>query len=315
MIRIGLLGASRVATYAMIEPVRSHPDCTVVAIAARDGARAEAYAQQHGIAEAFVGYQALIDHPGIDAVYNGLPPAMHRDWTIAALRAGKHVLCEKPFALNADEARNMFAAAQSSKRVLLEAIHSRMHPLLARARALVDEGAIGEIQHMDAVFTVPISDRPGELRYLPALGGGALMDLGIYPVHWLQFFMGMPTELLAREINRHSSGVDMETSARFAFGAGRTGALQCSMQTPLDNRLKITGSLGTLQITNPLAPQRGHRLQIRTSSRNDDLTVEAPSSYACQLSAFVAAIGGSSPLVSANDSIAAMQMMDMITRA
>ena len=154
MMNIGLLGASRIARGAVIAPAAQMDDVAVASIAARDPARARAYAEAHGIANVADDYAALIADDDVNAVYVGLPPADHCRWSIAALRAGKHVLCEKPFAMNAAEAVEMVAAARDSGCVLLEAYHYRFHPAFAAALNMVR--ALGEVQSMRAHFNTPI---------------------------------------------------------------------------------------------------------------------------------------------------------------
>ena len=199
-IRVGALGASRIAVRALIDPAKARTDIVLAAVAARDLGRAEAYAAEHGFERALEGYQALIDDPDIDVIYNGLPPIRHADLTIAALKAGKAVLCEKPFAMNAGEARAMVAAAEETGLLLMEAFHYRYHPMFARILEVVRSGELGALSRIDAAFDATIADKPGELRYDASIGGGALMDLGTYPVHWARMVAGAErTETFGRE--------------------------------------------------------------------------------------------------------------------
>jgi predicted dehydrogenase len=180
-LRIGLLGASRIARTAVIAPTRDNPDFVVAAVAARDPDRARAYAAEHEIAHVADDYAALVRRDDLDVIYNGLPPAGHARWTIAALEAGKSVLCEKPFARDAGEARSMVRAAAANGKVLIEAFHYRFHNVMRAAAALTREGSLGRLKSAEAVFEVPIARAPGELRWLASQGGGALMDLGPTP--------------------------------------------------------------------------------------------------------------------------------------
>ena len=202
--RIGLLGASRIAPTAIVTPAGDVAGAQVHAVAARDRAKAEAFAATHGIPHVFDDYAALIASPDIDLVYNGLPINLHAAWSIRALEAGKHVLCEKPFAMNAAEARAMQAAAERSGARLIEAFHYRYHPGFAQMLAWIDAGRIGAVQSMTATFNVPIADDLGEIRRLPETGGGAMMDLGCYPLSWvLSVMRRAPASLTARRPVAH----------------------------------------------------------------------------------------------------------------
>ena len=188
-LKIGIIGAARVAVYAMLAPAVANPNTEVVGIAARDPARAKEFASTHGIAKAYATYDALIGDPGIDLVYVATPPMLHKAVAIKALRAGKHVLVEKPFAADAREAAEIIAAVKHGKRVF-EAFHYRHHALWNRIVELVRGGELGSIKHIEAAFHVPIPKSPEEFRWSASLGGGALMDLGCYPLQWTRVVAG-----------------------------------------------------------------------------------------------------------------------------
>src|SRR5436190_23731092 len=155
-VRIGVLGAAKIAPAALIKPARKLDEIDVSAIAARDRAKAESFAAKHGIPNVHDGYQALIDDPSIDAIYNPPPNGLHGRWTIAALEAGKHVLCEKPFTANADEAEEVAAVARRTGLVVMEAFHYRYHPLAVRLVTLLRSGELGSIRHVDAWMCTPL---------------------------------------------------------------------------------------------------------------------------------------------------------------
>jgi predicted dehydrogenase len=185
-VRIGILGAARIAPGALIQPARAVPEALVVTIAARHFPRARAFATRHGIPRVHETYQAVLDDSEVDAIYNPLPNSLHGEWTIRALRAGKHVLCEKPLASNAEEAQRMAAAAEDSGRVLVEAFHYRYHPLALRMKGIVDSGELGEVCHLEAHFCVPLIN-PRDIRYRYELAGGATMDLGCYCINLIRY--------------------------------------------------------------------------------------------------------------------------------
>ena len=281
-IRIGILGAAKIAPPVVIAPSRGHPDFEVVAVAARDPDRAKAYAAEHGIPQVAADYSALVRHADVDLVYNALPPAGHMQWTIAALEAGKHVLCEKPFAMNAAQVRRMNEAAERSGRTLVEAFHYRHHAVMRRAVAIVRSGELGMIERAEASFDVPIPFSEGELRWTREQGGGALMDLGCYPMHALRSVLGAePTVVEARCTMEH--GVDVATAAALDF-AGVPASLSCSMKPErFGATLRVTGSDGSLEILNFVAPQLGCRFTVTAGGETRQEPTEGSATYVAQL--------------------------------
>jgi len=315
-IRIGLLGASRIARGAVIAPVRDNPDFEIVAVAARDPERARAYAAEQGVPTVADSYEALIRRDDVDLIYNALPPAGHRQWTIAALEAGKDVLCEKPFARNAAEARDMVAAAEASGRVLIEAFHYRFHNVMRAAVALAHEGALGRLRSLTAEFDAPIPRTPGELRWSAEQGGGALMDLGCYPVHALRSIAGAEPEVV-RAAGVFEDGVDAAMRADFAFPDGLTGAIACSMTAPGFNaKLTVVGEKGAMEIVNFLAPQFGCRFTTTIDGVTREHGVEGPSTYAAQLAHVAQVLAGKiPPLTGGADAVGNMATIDAIYAA
>ena len=186
MLKIGVLGAARITPGALIKPARRTGRAEVVAVAARDVDRARAYAKKNKIPRVADSYEALLADPELDAVYIPLPNGLHGHWTVAALRAGKHVLCEKPFTANADEARQVAeAAAAHPGLVVMEAFHYEYHPMTRRLVEIVQSGELGIIKEIDIAFAAPLA-RPGDIRYQLDLAGGAMMDMGCYPISLLR---------------------------------------------------------------------------------------------------------------------------------
>ncbi|MDJ0749460.1 MAG: Gfo/Idh/MocA family oxidoreductase [Woeseiaceae bacterium] len=319
MIRIGLLGASRIGRGAIIAPAAEIAGVEVVTVAARSEARAREYAEVHGIPKVEPDYQALISSPEIDLVYNALPPSEHKGWTLAALRAGKHVLCEKPFSMNADEAEAMVGTAKETGRTLIEAFHCRFHPLFARVMELLDSGAIGTVLSMSSHFNVPIPSEPGELRYDKRLGGGAMMDLGCYPVHWVRNAAAEEPDVVSANADWHESGVDVAMEAELQFPLGATASVSCSMSEnlpdKLDANLTVTGEEGTLAVDNPLAPHIGHELTLETDRGVVSEQFGSESTYHYQLRHTVDVIeNGATQLTGGADAIGNMRVIDAIYR-
>src|ERR1700691_6306546 len=188
-IRFGILGAARIAPDALIKAAHNVPEAQVVAIAARDPKRAREFAAANGIPRVLATYADLIGDPDLDVIYNPLPNSMHCEWTIAALRAGKHVLCEKPMASNAAEAEQMTQVAKETGKILGEAFHYRYHPLADRVRTLMTDGTLGRLVHVEGHFSVPIPET--NIRFDWSLAGGATMDLGCYPLHMIRYFSAL----------------------------------------------------------------------------------------------------------------------------
>jgi predicted dehydrogenase len=311
-LRIGLLGASRVAVYAMIAAAKDVGGVEVVAVAARDPERARAYAELHGIPKSYGDYQALIEADDVDAVYNGLPPNLHALWSIAAVDAGKPVLCEKPFALSIGDVEAMLAAEARTGRLIMEAQHTYYHPRHARIREIVQGGLLGKIQTIDAQFDVPIPQTPDELRWDGAVGGGALWDLGIYPLYWLRAAMGEEPELVSAAHALNERGADIWTDAWFRFASGATGSISSSMERDFAVWLKVVGDNGTLHVPNPMSPN----VQTLTLTIGGDATEEHFTSrptYSFQLDAFRdAVVNGAAVQTRGEDSLATIRLLSEI---
>lgn len=314
-LRLGLLGAARIAPQALIEPARGLAH--VVAVAARDPARAEAFAREHNISRIYPSYEALVEAPEVDAVYVGLPCSLHHEWTLRALAAGKDVLCEKPLTCNAAQTRELVERAERLGRVLMEAHHWRYHPLAERVRAIVASGVLGPVRRMHAVFDAPIRDAD-DIRWHFELGGGALMDLGCYPVQWLRFVAGCEGTVRSARADEFPVGVDRAMHAELEFPGGIEATLSCSMHPEGRFRasLRVEGLEGTLDVDNPVAPHKGHELVLQTPAGERRERVPGDSTYRHQLEAFLAAVAARTPgLTGGVDAIATAAMMDAIYAA
>ena len=314
-IRIGLLGASKIAPTAVITPVRDNPDFAITAVAARDPDRAAVYAAEHGIPGVAADYAALAVRDDVDLVYNALPPSGHLQWTLAALAAGKAVLCEKPFAMNAHEARTMVEAARAAGRPLLEAAHYRFHDVLRSAEAMMRAGALGKIRSAEVEFCVTIARTPEELRWRADLGGGGLMDLGFYPIHALRTLMGSEPEVLSAT-GTFEDGVDSSISARLRFGEAEA-TIACAMAPPSPSaRLVIRGDRGHLEIRVFVAPQMGGRFTTVIDGVETRHLVEGPTTYAAQLIHVAQVLRGeAAALTGGEDAVANMAVIDAIYAA
>ena len=315
-VRIGILGAAKIVPAALIKPARQVAGVTVAAIAARDTARAQAFAKKHQVPHVFASYDELLDDPAIDAVYIPLPNGLHGRWTIRALAAGKHVLCEKPFALNAVEAEHMAQAGQQSGLVLMEAFHYRYHPLAARMKEIVSSGELGTLRRIRASLCFPLFSR-NDIRYNLALGGGATMDTGAYPINLLRFLSGEEPEVVQATAKLASPGVDRRMDAELHFPSGATGHIRASLLSSdlLRISASITGDRGHMNVLNYVAPQAYHRLTVKTARGHRTEHISGDASYTYQLRAFVQAINEGTPVpTDATDAIANMRVIDAIYR-
>jgi predicted dehydrogenase len=316
-LRLGILGAARIAPMALVAPARRTADATVHALAARDVERAHRFAARHGIPRVHRSYDALLADPEVDAVYAPLPNSLHALWTVRALEAGKHVLCEKPFAATVAEAEQMADAAARARRVLMEAFHYRYHALFARMRAILDAGEIGPVVHLEAHLCFPLP-RPSDIRYRRDLAGGALMDAGCYTVHLLRHLAGAEPEVVQARGEWTRGGVDRCMEARFRFPDGRSGRITCSLLSAwlLRASASVEGRAGRLRVLNPFLPQVFHRLRVVSGAGRRTERVAGPGSYDAQLRAFVAAVHDGAPIPTGPaDAIANMRVIEAIYAA
>jgi predicted dehydrogenase len=316
-LRIGVLGAARIAPSALIKPAKDNPEVAVTAVAARDGARARAFAAKNEIPRVHESYEALIADPDLDAIYNPLPNGLHGRWTRAALDAGKHVLCEKPFTANAVEAREIADVAAKSNRVVMEAFHYRYHPLALRAEQIIASGALGKLKRVEASLCFPLP-KFSDIRYNYALAGGALMDAGCYAVHMVRTFGGSTPEVVSAQAKLRDPRIDRAMTAELKFAEGHTGQVRCSMWSLrlLEISTRIVGERGELSLFNPVTPQFIHRLAISLPEGKSIERFPRRASYAYQLDAFAAAVLRGEPVkTTPEDAIENMTVIDAIYRA
>jgi len=320
MINIGILGAAKIAPKAIIHPARDRDDCQVLAVASRNLEKSRAYAKEHSIPKVLDDYHAVISHPEVHLVYNALPPNRHADLSIAALKAGKSVLCEKPFAMNAQEAEAMVAAAENSDGYLIEAYHYRFHPAVVEFLTLVHHGEIGEVQSMDGKFNAAIPNKPGELRYIKELGGGVLMDLGCYTLHLSRLVSMTEPEVESATATLSDSRVDAAMKAEMSFD-GAKAMLACDMRGETDREITftVTGDKGTATLDQYVHPYRQFTLTVetesgvRTFSEKDDEKRYTRSTYAYQLDHVVKVLSGkASALTGGADAVQTMRAIDAI---
>lgn len=245
ILRLGILGCANIAR-AFARDLAGHPQIQIAAVASRDLAKAQAFAQDFGIARAHGSYEALLADADIDAIYNPLPNTLHAPWSVQAAQAGKHVLCEKPMAMTAAEVTAMFDAAQANQVVLIEAFPYLFQPQTTALLQCVRDGSIGELRSVQACFGFTVGNVDTNIRLKPELGGGALGDAGCYPLSLIRkVFDQAPAQVIA--VPRwHASGVDIGMAATLIYADGRIAQMSCAMDGATHRRATIVGSAGTI---------------------------------------------------------------------
>lgn len=319
-LRIGILGAARIAEPAIVTPARTTGN-RLVAVAARDRRRAEAFAAQHGVERVLDSYANVITDPEVQVVYNPLANALHGPWNLAAIGSCKHVLTEKPFASNAEEAREVREAAVSAGVTVLEGFHYLHHPVTRRLHGLLDSGELGNLRHVEVnmVTPAPADDDP---RWWLSLGGGALMDLGCYSLHAhrvLAPWAGGPPRLVAARGGERAGqpGVDEWLSADLEFPSGATGSARCHMGGAKRRMTyRIVGDRGEATAADFVAPHLDDRVVVTTRAGQRVEGLGRRSSYTFQLEAFAAHLREGAPLpIDIDDAVETMTLIDGCYRA
>jgi predicted dehydrogenase len=277
-IKIGALGCADILRESLLELRNYRLPVTLFAIASRDIGRARAFATEHAIPRHYGSYDEMLEDPDVELVYNTLPNGMHCEWTIRALHAGKHVLCQKPAAANAAQAARMAAAVAETGRIFIEAWHYRHHPVARRIEAIVRSGVLGKLRSVETHFQVPgawVTAGPDNIRFSYPLAGGAMMDPGCYCVHLLRWVTGEEPEVLAASARLHSEQIDSAMEAELRFPSGIKGRLVTSLDysgDKLDEWLKVSGDNAELEVVQPCMPHWGeHFIHLR---RNGSLQTE-----------------------------------------
>jgi predicted dehydrogenase len=316
--RLGMLSTAAINGH-ILAAARETERVSAVAVASRDAARAEAYAAEHAIERAHGSYDALLADDHVDAVYIGLPNGMHHEWTMRALEAGKHVLCEKPYTRHAAEAEAAYATADAAGLVLMEAFMYRHHPQTAVVRDLVTTGAIGRLLSVRATFTFPLEDL-ANVRAIPELDGGALMDVGCYCVSAIRLLAGEPTRVAGEQVVG-PTGVDMAFHGTLRLADDVVGQLEASFRSPRRQSLEIVAEEGVVTVAAPFRTDWGGDVLLARrdgDAPGDPEVVPVPdgSSYRLQLDNFADAIEGRAPqLLGRDDAVGQARTIEALYRS
>ena len=291
----------------LIAGARASRKVVLAAVASRDQARADEYAKTWLIPRAYGSYEALLADPAIEAVYISLPNSLHVDWSIKALEAGKHVLCEKPLTRSVRAAEAAFDAADRAGRFLSEAFMYRHNPQTKRAKELVDAGAIGELRLIRASFSFPLYDA-SNIRLAPALDGGALMDVGCYAVSGARLFAGEPQKVFG-EAWVGASGTDWVTAGLMRFPRDVIAHFDCGTALTARDELEVVGSEGSLFLDDPwhcLTPV----IELRRDGTTERIALDVVNSYQLELEDVSDAIRGeTTPLLGRADAVAQARVL------
>lgn len=292
-LRWGLLSTARI-NRRLIPAMRASQRAELVAVASRSAEQARGYAAEWGIPRAHGSYEALLADPEVDAVYISLPNSLHVPWSVAAARAGKHVLCEKPLANSAAGCDEVISAASAAGVVAAEASMHLYHPLMHKARELVRGGVLGRVALLRGAFTF-LLDRPGDVRWLPELGGGSLWDVGSYPVGLVRWLAGEPQAVFGWQ-QLSASGVDATFAGVLQYEGGPLGAFDCGFASQFRVQAEVTGSEAVLTIERPYALDHSSRLLLRHGYDEEEVPTAKADPYQCEVEAVAEAALDGVPL-------------------
>jgi predicted dehydrogenase len=297
----GLLSTAKI-NHALIKPLRASSRTRLLAVASRTQSGVEEYAHEWKIPRAHGSYEALLANPEIDVIYNSLPNHLHAEWTIKALRAGKHVLCEKPFALTLGDADAMIAAAKETGKVLAEAFMYRHHQQTLKVKEIVDGGTLGKLQLIKGAFTFTLT-RAGNYRFIKEMGGGSIWDVGCYPISYARMLVGTePVEVFGWQIPG-KDGSDDAFIGQMRFENDVHAQFDCGFKSPSRSYVEIVGSDATLTIPNPFKPGLKNEAILKRGDQEEIIKIKGGELYLGEVEDMCDAIQfGKPPRISLEDS-------------
>ena len=311
VMRLGILSTARINRLLLAGAGRTDR-VEVTAVASRERSRAESYAREHGIERAYTSYEELLEDRSLDAVYIPLPNSMHVDWSVRALEAGKHVLCEKPLSRRPDDVERAFDAADRAGRILAEAFMFRHNPQTARLVALVEDGAVGRLRLVRAAFSFTIGGE-ANIRLAAELDGGALMDVGSYCVSGARLLAGEPEEVFGASVEER--GVDTVFAGTLVFPGELFAQFDCGFRLPLRDELEVVGSDGSIFLDDPWHCRRPV-IEVRREGDVEEIALQPVDSYRLELENLADAIEGrAEPLLGRDDALGQARAIDALYRS
>jgi len=311
--RWGVLSTARINDVVLAAAAKSER-VQMLAVASRDAARAEAYARERGFERSYGSYDALLADPDVEAVYISVPNGPHVEWSVRALEAGKHVLCEKPLTADASEAERAFDVAERNGLILMEAFMWRHHPQTVRLKELVDEGAVGTLRLIRSAFSFPAVDDPADMRLLTEPDGGSLLDVGCYCVNAARYLAGEPTKVYGASVLT-DAGVDVRFVATMWTADGVLAQFDAGLDVPVREELELIGDRGHIVVHDPwhgLEPA----IELRRDETTEMIAVEAVDSYRLELENLSDAVrGNADPLLGRADAVAQARVMEALFRS
>ncbi|MGA8206780.1 MAG: Gfo/Idh/MocA family oxidoreductase [Candidatus Dormiibacterota bacterium] len=318
-IRWGILSTANIAVKRFIPGAARSRNGVVAAIASRDLRRARDVAESLAIPRAYGSYQELLDDPEVDAIYNALPNSLHAEWTIKAAAAGKPVLCEKPLALDADQAQGMIDSCRSLGVLLMEAFMYRFHPQHARVVELIENGAVGELRFVRSAFTFMLEPFPaGNVRLSSELGGGALMDVGCYCVNASRMLFGEePSWASAQWDLRSEFGVEVSLAAILGFQGGRTAIFDCGFRAPGQGTYTAVGTRGQIEVPNAFVPPATEvTIRVTSGAELREEQIKGVDQYQLEAEEFAEALLTGRPLrIGADDALGTLRAIAALHRS
>jgi predicted dehydrogenase len=296
LLKWGLLSTARI-NRKLIPAIRDNPRAELISVASRSQSRASGYAAEWSIPRAHGSYEALLEDPDVEVIYVPLPNSLHAEWTVKALAAGKHVLCEKPLALSVAECDQIIEASRAHGVVAMEAVMYLYHPILHEAREMIRDGVVGEVTMVRGNFSF-LLDRPDDVRWDPHLGGGSLWDIGSYPVSFIRWIAGEPDRVCGWQ-TLSDSGVDDTFAGVLQYAGGMLGVFDCSFLEPFRSKTEVAGTTGRLVIEHPYVVSEKTRLLLYDldGDEGEEIAVAKRDAYHSEVEALTAAVLDDSPLV------------------
>jgi len=297
----GLLSTANI-NRAVITPLNVSKRSRLAAVASRSQDTADKYAHEWKIPRAFGSYDELLQDPEIDVIYNSLPNHMHAEWTIRALKAGKHVLCEKPLALRLDEVDAIISAAAETGKVVAEAFMYRHHPQTLKVKEMAESGILGRLQMIKGAFTF-VLNRQGDIRWKKETGGGSIWDVGCYPLSYARMLVGLePLEVFGRQL-LGSGGADASFVGQLRFPNAIFAQFDCGFESPSRSFMEIVGAEGVLNVPTPFKPRLAEKILLQRGEKTEEIKIKGQELYIGEVEDMADAIlAGKPPRVSLTDS-------------